>query len=205
MPFFSIFLLTYFGSFFSSWDIASSSHFTQPTIKQNNIMIKKYTAYNFWANQQMAQWMENLPDSLFAKEIESSFPSLEATVHHIWNAEAGWLNHIQDQAWGEAPSKNFVGKTNDVLKEWLKTSEAFDAFTQNMSEEQLLKTKTNTSNGQITSYIDMIHHCMNHSTYHRGQLITMGRQLGLKNPPRTDFIYYVRIKQTELSAENKVD
>ncbi|MFN2424735.1 MAG: DinB family protein [Cryomorphaceae bacterium] len=33
---------------------------------------------------------------------------------------------------------------------------------------------------------------MNHSTYHRGQLVTMGRQAGLSTPPQTDYIFYVR-------------
>jgi len=47
---------------------------------------------------------------------------------------------------------------------------------------------------RVTAIADMIHHCMNHSTYHRGQLITIGRQAGLQDPPRTDFIYYVSLE-----------
>jgi len=164
------------------------------SINNDTMMIHKYTAYNLWANQQMANWMEGLPDSLFEKEIESSFSSLRKTVEHLWNAEAGWLNHIQDLSWGESPSKNFLGTPNEILTEWLKVSEAFNNYVQNMTEEQLMKTKANSSGGGFTSYIEMIHHCMNHSTYHRGQIITLGRQLGLQNPPRTDFIYYIRVK-----------
>ena len=39
----------------------------------------------------------------------------------------------------------------------------------------------------------MIHHCMNHSTYHRGQLITLARQLGMRaGVPSTDLLYYSR-------------
>jgi len=34
---------------------------------------------------------------------------------------------------------------------------------------------------------------MNHSTYHRGQMITLARQLGLKEGvPSTDLLYYSR-------------
>ena len=39
---------------------------------------------------------------------------------------------------------------------------------------------------------DVLHHVLNHSTYHRGQLITMGRQLGIQNPPSTDYIFWAR-------------
>jgi uncharacterized damage-inducible protein DinB len=33
----------------------------------------------------------------------------------------------------------------------------------------------------------MLHHVFNHSTYHRGQLVTMLRQLGVEKLPSTDF------------------
>jgi uncharacterized damage-inducible protein DinB len=35
-------------------------------------------------------------------------------------------------------------------------------------------------------------HCFNHSTQHRGQLITMMRTLGLDRIPATDLIVYQR-------------
>jgi uncharacterized damage-inducible protein DinB len=161
-------------------------------IHKNNDMIRKYTAYNLWANQQLVEWMKNADDSLFDKEIESSFPSLRQTVEHIWNAEAGWLNNIRNLAWGEAPSKSFKGSVNEMLDSWLNVSADFDSHVRKMSEEELYAEKPDSRGDGKTAYIDMIHHCMNHSTYHRGQLITMGRQLGLQNPPRTDFIYYIR-------------
>jgi uncharacterized damage-inducible protein DinB len=39
----------------------------------------------------------------------------------------------------------------------------------------------------------IIHHVMNHSTYHRGQLVTMGRELGFMDPPKTDFMQYISL------------
>lgn len=39
----------------------------------------------------------------------------------------------------------------------------------------------------------MVQHCTNHSTYHRGQLITLARQLGIKKEvPSTDLLYFSR-------------
>jgi uncharacterized damage-inducible protein DinB len=37
----------------------------------------------------------------------------------------------------------------------------------------------------------LIRHVVNHSTYHRGQLATLLRQLG-QTPPSTDFTKYLR-------------
>ena len=38
---------------------------------------------------------------------------------------------------------------------------------------------------------DILQHIVNHSTYHRGQLTTMIRQVGV-TPPRTDFLVFAR-------------
>ena len=40
-------------------------------------------------------------------------------------------------------------------------------------------------------YWQAFQHVVNHSTYHRGQIITMLRQLGVK-PPGTDLIMFYR-------------
>jgi uncharacterized damage-inducible protein DinB len=38
---------------------------------------------------------------------------------------------------------------------------------------------------------DFIQHAMNHSTYHRGQLVTIGRNLGYIDAPMTDYNFYL--------------
>ena len=40
-------------------------------------------------------------------------------------------------------------------------------------------------------------HCMNHSTFHRGNLITMMRNMGMLEFPATDFIDYLRTKTNQ--------
>jgi uncharacterized damage-inducible protein DinB len=40
----------------------------------------------------------------------------------------------------------------------------------------------------------MLLHLFNHNTYHRGQLVTMLRQLGMDKIPATDFIVWSRKK-----------
>lgn len=37
---------------------------------------------------------------------------------------------------------------------------------------------------------EFLHHCLNHSTYHRGQVVTIGRNVSLCDAPMTDFNYY---------------
>jgi uncharacterized damage-inducible protein DinB len=154
-------------------------------------LIQRYAAYNHWANQQMADWLRTGSEEQLSQEIESSFSSLKETVLHIWSAEYLWLQTVKDLSSDNNPAKNFEGSKEELLAGWLQASENFSNHVKTMSLEDLQTQRPRSRGDSYTVIIDMIHHCMNHSTYHRGQLITMGRQAGLETPPRTDFIYYV--------------
>lgn len=163
----------------------------EPTGDDLTTMMRRYTAYNHWANQQPADWLRTASEEDLHREIESSFSSLQETVLHIWSAEYLWLQIVKDESAENNPAKHFSGSKEDLLKGWLQASENFNNHVQTMSLEDLQAKRPKSRGEGYTVIADMIHHCMNHSTYHRGQLITMGRQAGLQDPPRTDFIYYV--------------
>ncbi|MGI8581133.1 MAG: DinB family protein [Chitinophagaceae bacterium] len=42
---------------------------------------------------------------------------------------------------------------------------------------------------------EMLLHLFNHQTFHRGQIVTMFRQLGFDKIPPTDFIVFSRSKK----------
>ncbi len=49
----------------------------------------------------------------------------------------------------------------------------------------------------------IIYHCMNHSTFHRGQIISQLRTLGVDKLQATDFIVYLReLKQSDNELDN---
>lgn len=156
-------------------------------------MIERYAAYNHWADQQLAEWLSSDSDEDLSREIESSFSSIKETVIHIWNAEYLWLQIVKEESYENSPAKSFEGNKEELLAGWLKASENFSNHVKTMSIEDLQVKRPRSKGDGHTLIMDMIQHCMNHSTYHRGQIITMGRQAGLENPPRTDFIYYVQI------------
>lgn len=173
--------------------IAVQAHASLPMSPQHSpvdTMLKRYVAYNQWANTQMADWLSAATDEMMTKEIVSSFPSLQQTVLHIWNAESLWLRVLQEKPTTELPGKGFSGSPKELLDGWLSASAAFLAQLEGMTDEELRGSRP--SGERPLAVADIIQHCMNHSTYHRGQLITIGRQAGLVDPPRTDFIYYVR-------------
>ena len=67
---------------------------------------------------------------------------------------------------------------------WAELEQEQQAFVAGLTDEQLATTR------RVRSYDytlgELIHHLLNHSTYHRGQVVLLLRQLG-ETPPATDF------------------
>lgn len=152
----------------------------------------RYVHYNLWANTQMTNWLQEASAEQMNRVIESSFSSLRKTALHIWNAEYLWLAVLRQESYDDMPANTFEGDEAALLEGWLATSEAFYNYVASLSPDELRGVRSGGADRPPLYVADIIQHCMNHSTYHRGQLITLGRQAGLQSPPRTDFIYYVR-------------
>lgn len=165
----------------------------EPVKDDLTTMMQRYTAYNHWANQQFADWLRTASEEDLNREIESSYSTLKETILHIWGAEYLWLQVVRNESTDNSPARNFDGTKDDLLDGWLEASENFSNHVNTMSLEDLQAKRQRSSGDGSLVIADMIQHCMNHSTQHRGQLITMGRQAGLKDVPRTDFIYYVSL------------
>ena len=155
----------------------------------------KYAAYNLWANQRITDLFRPLPEEQTNRFIENSFPSVKKTILHIWEAETIWLKRLQGITLTSFPNEHFMGTTHEAVEGMLANSKAFLEQVSQMGKKELKKEVTiiNTKGDKyLHTNREMIHHCMNHSTYHRGQLIMMARQLGLRDLPSTDMIIYIR-------------
>ena len=140
-----------------------------------------YAAYNNWANERIISMIEKIGEQKANSFIESSFPSIFKTLLHVLDAQYLWLFRLQNDHFPDAPSKSFNGNIFDLIKRIRSTSENLKQFVSEMETPDLDKTLTyKDSEGKVHSspFSETILHCINHSTFHRGQLITMLRQLG---------------------------
>lgn len=156
--------------------------------------IIKYLHYNLWANQKVVDYLKAKPASDLDVEIPGSFPSLKKTILHIWDAEVLWYWRLKGVSISDFPSKNFYGTVAEMFEGLLEASTNFISLCKDQNEEffNTLHTYMTISYGGSTqSASDMLHHCMNHSTFHRGQVIMMMRQLGYTDPPHLDFMLYL--------------
>ena len=155
-------------------------------------MLTRLSSYNVWANMQFAELLKTLDPALLDKEVTSSFPSLRKTVTHIWDAELIWLSRMKNQGLSWPPT---AGIKDPRIEDFLSTSKTFDEFVR-MKEEAWLDASTNYKNSKgqefTTQNSGIIMHCMNHSTFHRGQIVTILRSQGVTSIPSTDLIAYLR-------------
>ena len=154
--------------------------------------IIQYASYNLWANKRIAELIVALDASVLDKEVKSSFPSIRKTVHHIWDAELIWMARLNGELLSWPPSAQFQ---SPAINQFTQTSQAFVSFIE-AKDESFLNSKTTYTNTQGKQFTNVnsgiITHCMNHSTFHRGQLITILRELGMTQFSATDLIVYLR-------------
>lgn len=155
--------------------------------------IQFYVDYNLWANRLIGARLALVSTELIDMEIMSSFSSIRKTVFHIWDAETIWLARLQGTSPTEFPSINMPPDT--PVHYFLKKSEEFQEFVHAQTEEFLkseITYKTTTGTPYTMEVSGIIMHCMNHSTFHRGQIVTLLRQVGLADIPQTDLIEFMR-------------
>lgn len=158
-------------------------------------LLKDYAVFNHWANSRVVEWLREKPSDILEQETPSSFPTLRGTLLHIWSAEDVWLNRLQGVSPARFLAEDFEGGTAELFEGLLQCSAAFRDFLATQPAA-FFESKTAYTHTSGTAYHqfnpEIILHCMQHSTFHRGQIITMARSLGITDVPHNDYILYVR-------------
>jgi len=160
-------------------------------------LLLKYTKYNLWANTKLTGFLKNLEPSLLDKELISSFNTIRKTIYHIWDAELIWYNRLAGISFTGWPSESFNGSFDEFVKSFTEQSKLFIDYVQSKTEAELAQDfeyKTMDGKPYKNPVCEAVLHCMNHSTFHRGQIITMLRNVGYADLSSTDFITYIREK-----------
>ena len=145
--------------------------------------------YELWANTRFVHRLQRETDAVLDRNVPSSFPSLRATVLHIRDAENAWYARLTGVpvVWPAEPER--------AIDNLLKYTVQLRGLVVGYSLSDLEGTCTYhdlKGNEYRQSRWQMLLHCFNHSTQHRGQLITMMRALGLDEVPANDLIVYQR-------------
>lgn len=158
--------------------------------------LQRLLRFNEWANARVFDAIAALTPEQQTKDLGSSFPSVALTAGHMVAGEWIWL-----QRWLAISNSKFpdwANSTNvaDLRRRLSEVEKERADLIGGLTEANLHTLRPYTlMNGTADQQpLDvMVTHVVNHATYHRGQIATMFRQLGLK-PIGTDLITFAREK-----------
>jgi uncharacterized damage-inducible protein DinB len=154
-----------------------------------------YATYTTWANKRLIENLSLYDDALLEKELVGSFPTIRATILHIWFAETGWLSRLRGSAWETSNVTNFTGSNKELFAAWQATSLNYQHFVEAADLEKAIEFRHKGKSYSIPAR-EIVHTVCNHSSFHRGQIVMMMRQLGITDIAQTDYIEWVRLKTT---------
>lgn len=156
--------------------------------------IRQLFEFDRWANQLILDAAATIAPADFTRDLGSSFPSLRDTLVHVIGADWVWLRRLEGETpprppaeWAASDLEQLRGLYADVQGKW-------STYLESMEDAQLdevLEYRYMSGEAASSTRGQILRHVVNHSTYHRGQAVTMLRQLGA-TPPRTDLIHYYR-------------
>jgi uncharacterized damage-inducible protein DinB len=157
------------------------------------VLLRYLAKYNQWANEHIISWYLSLNDEQREMKLVSSFQTIKDTILHIAGAEKIWYDRlikIESPQW--LPT-SFSGDHEELIYLWRQSSKSLVSYTESLEDNKLLEVlKYNRLNGQefYQPIYHILSHVFNHSTFHRGQIITMLRQTGFSDITSTDLINY---------------
>jgi uncharacterized damage-inducible protein DinB len=119
------------------------------------------------------------------------------TCAHTYAAEWAWYSRWQGTSpTALLPPDQFPDVTS-LRQQWTELETKMRVFLESLGEPGIHKVFEYTFlNGQpgATVFWQMLQHVVNHASYHRGQVTTLLRQLGVAPPKSMDLIAFYRLR-----------
>lgn len=151
------------------------------------------SAYNTWANLEISRWLITVNPELLTAATPSSFPTIDQTLQHMLRTQKFWLLFVTSQSlsgfsWAVRTEKPLL-IMEELNHQSAEMERIFCSFTES-ELEVVLHLSMPWAQNQLPRFHYLMH-VLNHSTFHRGQIITMARQLGItEGIPATDYNIY---------------
>lgn len=149
--------------------------------------------FNTWANREILGAIKKLTNEEFVRDLRTSYRSVRGTLVHILWGEWLWLERWRGVSHREIFNQEDFPDAGTIEARWqpieIERRKFIDTLTDDFPKTRLSYVNTK---GERWEYAlgHMMQHVVNHSSYHRGQLVTLLRQLG-HPAPSTDFLIYM--------------
>ncbi len=159
--------------------------------------------YSAWANQRLLDACSALTSDQLTRDLGASHRSILETLRHIFYAERVWRNRLLKNA---LPPLIEIGNQSlfadpppepsleELKQKWPAVWQTLHQWLEGRTKADLLaELPCLRPDGEYLriSPAQIIVHSVNHSTLHRGQIITMLRTLGVRPPNLDQFSFYM--------------
>ena len=155
-------------------------------------------AFNAWANRRIFDGVAQLAEADYLRDLKSSHGGVHGTLCHIVWAEHLWLTRWLGEPKPAVAQGKDLASLTEVRARWEEVEAERGRFLRDLTEAKLgdsVAIKPTTGGEYRHTFADMFRHAVDHSSYHRGQVVTLMRQLGVK-PPSTGLILFCRERAT---------
>jgi len=149
--------------------------------------------YNTWANHRILDACAPLTPEQFTRDLGSSFHSLRDTLAHIYGAEWVWLERWHGRTPAGLPSSADFTDFETTRRRLTDIDRSLVDYVASLNAgdlQRIHEIKTTAGVPYAQPLWQMLQHVANHSTYHRGQVTTMLRQLGAKAVSNDMIVFY---------------
>jgi uncharacterized damage-inducible protein DinB len=151
-------------------------------------------AFNAWATQKIFDALAPLPREQFTCDMKASHGSIHGTLTHLVGSEKMWLSRWVGTPDATALQPDAVPTVADLKTVWEHTGFEMARWLGTLTDAKLQETFTMTTAAGAThthTIAQALQHLVDHGSYHRGQIVTLLRQIGV-TPPSTGLIRFYR-------------
>lgn len=151
-------------------------------------------AYTRWANERLLDAVGALSDEAYTREVGGSFGSVQATLAHMLGADWVWLRRWKGESPSALPADWDLTTFAGLRERWREVEREQAEFVDALGKGDLERVveHRNMAGAPFANTLDhLLRHVVNHATYHRGQVVTLLRQLGAE-APATDLVRFYR-------------
>lgn len=159
---------------------------TRYTSAMSKDELLKHLNYHYWATQQMLTSCKELSEAELLQETGSAFGNIKGILVHMLGAEDIWLTRWQGKAGISFPAPEDYTDLSHIEREWYGQRQRIEAFLQGADTDSLMAIRDHQH-----ALWEMVLHMIDHSSFHRGQVMHFIRSFGY-TPLSSNLIHYLR-------------
>lgn len=154
--------------------------------------IKTLYDYDQWAIDRVLEIVLTLTEEQFNKDLGSSHGGVRGTMTHMYGGHRIWLDRWMGKENLPLTKAEDIRSVGHLKTMWETLRTELNTYLSSLTNDRIqapFTYKDMKGNAYTQPLSEQLQHLVNHATYHRGQVITLLRQLGVK-PLGTDMILF---------------